>query len=54
MENEKKNSAYFLCEICQTGHAKIVKGGIYNNERKLWLVCEKCKHDINDTRIIQR
>jgi hypothetical protein len=40
-----------LCEICHENHATDIKGGEYDNERKMWMVCKDCVRKIKDTRL---
>jgi len=40
-----------LCEICHENPATEIKGGVYDEERRMWIVCKDCKPKIKDTRM---
>lgn len=46
---ERRNGTYY-CDICDKVPASEIKGGKYNNERKVWFVCKECKLLIDDKR----
>jgi hypothetical protein len=51
MNIEEKRKCWGLCEICGKEPITNIKGGIYNNESKMWMVCKKCLSKIEDRRL---
>ncbi len=49
-EDRRKNQ--IDCDICLINPGHIIKGGIYNNIRKMWFVCKECVHKIDNQRKI--
>jgi len=50
MTMEDKRKIGIACEICNEDGATEIKGGGYKEERKMWMVCKKCKDLIEDNR----
>lgn len=50
MGDIKQKDIEIPCEICEINSASEIKGGVYNNERQMWLVCKECLSKINDER----
>lgn len=49
MDKEEKSEV--LCEICEKEPSTNIKGGIYNNESKMWMLCKNCISKIQDRRL---
>jgi hypothetical protein len=47
---EERRVNYIKCEVCKNEPVSDVIGGMFNNERKIWLVCKKCKIMIKNER----
>ena len=42
------------CELCKTNAVNTAKGGVYNEEVKMWFVCVKCAEKVDDRRTKER
>ncbi len=48
---EEKRKIQVICEICEKEPAGNIKGGIYNNESKMWMICKECAYKIVNRRL---
>lgn len=51
MKDEEKRGIGIYCEICNKNQAEVIKGGVHNGERKLWLICKSCKEEVINQRV---
>jgi len=51
MNIEERRKGWILCEICGEEPSTNIKGGIYNNESKMWMICKNCVSKIKDQRL---